>query len=73
MNKYHLQQTYLDDADPFMDILEPSDFSVRSMYHRVKGKISVQLFFGRDMIFLIAHLANWRYMRQIRKRKYINN
>ena len=31
-------------------------------YHRTKGKIPCQLVFGRDMIFPINHIADWKYM-----------
>ena len=43
---YNLQETYIDDADPWMGILATSDFVVCSTYHRTKGKISGQMDFG---------------------------
>ena len=39
---YNLQETYVNDAEPFMGILAAAAFTVRSMYHRTKKKIPVQ-------------------------------
>ena len=41
--------------------------SVRSTYHTNKGKSTCQIVFGRDMILPINHLADWRYIHQIKK------
>ena len=68
---YNLQETCVDDADPFMGILDTSAFAVQSTYHRAKDKSLGQLVFGRDMILTINHVADWRYIRQ-RKQKQIN-
>ena len=35
----NLQETYVDDADPFMGILDTAAFAVQSTYHRKKDKI----------------------------------
>ena len=61
---YNLQEIYVDDADPFMGILNRSAFAVQSTYHRKKGKSPGQLVFGRAMILPIDHIVNWRYMLQ---------
>ena len=37
---YNLQETYVDDADPWMGILAASSFAVRSTYHKTKYKIT---------------------------------
>ena len=65
------QETYVDDADPFIGILAAADFAVRSTYHRWKGKIPGQLVFGMYIILPINHVADWRYIRQ-RKQTQIN-
>ena len=35
---YHLQETYVNDADPWMGILGAETFAVHSTYHSIKGK-----------------------------------
>ena len=55
---YNLQETCVDNADPFMGILAGAAFAVQYTYHRTKDKISGQLVFGRDMILSINHVAD---------------
>ena len=69
---YNLQETYVDDADPWMGILVAAAFAVRSTYHKTKGKIPGKLVFGRDMILPMNNVADWRYIRQ-RKQTQIYN
>ena len=69
---FNLQETYVYDTDLFMGILAAAAFAVRSTYHRTKEKIPGQLFFGRDMILRINHVADQGYIRQ-RKQTQINN
>ena len=57
LRTYNLQETYVDDADPFMGILASAAFAVQSTYHKTKLKIPGQLFFGIDMILPINHIA----------------
>ena len=54
---YNLQETYIDDADPWIGILAAEAFAVRSTYHTTKGKIPGHIVFGRDMILPINHVA----------------
>ena len=61
---YNLQETYVDDVDPFMGILVAAAFAVQSTYHRAKGKILGQLVFGRDIILPNNHIADWGYICQ---------
>ena len=68
---YNLQETYVDDSDPCMGILEESVFTVRSTYHMTKDKSTGQLVFGQDMILHMNHVADWMYIRQ-RKQLQIN-
>ena len=64
VHTYNLQEIYVDDADPFMRILAAAAVAVRYVYHRTKGKILVQLVFGRDMILPTNHIADKRYISQ---------
>ena len=61
---YNLQETYVDDTYLWMGTLSSAVFSVRSMYHRMKGKSTGQIFFDKDMILPINDVADWRYIRQ---------
>ena len=62
MYTYNLQETYVDDADPWMFIFASDAFAVLYKYHHVNGKIPRQLVFVRDTILPIMHIANWRYI-----------
>ena len=55
---FNLQDTYVDDADPWMIILATAAFAVRATYHRTKQKSPCRLVFGRDMILPINRLEN---------------
>ena len=68
---YILQETCVDDADPFMGILDTAVFAVQPTYHRKKDKSLAQLVFDIDMILPIDHVADWRKIWQ-RKQKQIN-
>ena len=55
---YNLHDTYVDNADPWMEILAADSFVVRSTYHRTKIKSLVQLVFGRYMTTPINNIAD---------------
>ena len=59
-----LQETYVDDSDPWMGILAAAAFAVQSAYHRTQVNIPGYLVFGRDMIHPINHGGDWRYIHQ---------
>ena len=58
VHTYNLQETYVDNADPWMGILEAAAFAVQSTYHQIKQKSPGQLVFGQYMILLINHIIN---------------
>ena len=62
LRTYNLQETYIDEAEPWVGILAAADFAVRSTYHTTKGKSPGQLVFVRDMILPINQVADWRYI-----------
>ena len=68
VHTYNLQETYVDDTNPCMGILSAAAFMVRSTYHRTEQKNTGQLFFGRDMILPINHVANWIQICQRKQR-----
>ena len=69
---YNLQETYVDNADPWMGILAVAAFAVRSTYYTTKCKTPGQLVFGPDMILPINYVADWIFIRQ-RKQAQIDN
>ena len=52
-----------------MGILEESALAVHYTNHSVKDKITGNLDFGRDTIFPIAHVENYRYICQSKQAK----
>ena len=71
VRRCNLQETYVDDAYPWMGILAKAAFRVRSTYHRDKQNVPGQLVFGRDMILPKTYLEYCRYIHQ-RKQMQIN-
>ena len=63
---FELENTYLDENDPWKGILSATAFAIRSTYHTTLQKSPGQLVFGRDMMLNVQHKANWEL---IRKRK----
>ena len=47
-----------------MRILAAAAFVVRSMYHSKNVKIPSQIVFVQDIILLIKHVEDWRYIHQ---------
>ena len=59
MRTFNVQQTYVDENDPWTGILAAAAFAIRSTTSRKKGYIPGQLIFGRDMILPIKHRVDW--------------
>src|SRR5687767_7612144 len=68
---FELETNYLDKDDPWKGVLSATAFAVRSIYYTTLKKTPGQLVFGRDMIFNIAHVANWELIHQ-NKQKLID-
>src|SRR5687768_2248091 len=68
---FELETNYLDKDNSWKGVLSATAFAVRSTYHTTLKKTPGQLVFGRDMIFNIAHVANWELIRQ-NKQKLID-
>ena len=60
---FELETNYLNQDDPWKEILSATAFAVRYKAYTLK-KTPGQLVFGKDMIFNIKHVANWEYIRQ---------
>ena len=65
---FELETNYLDKDNPWKGVLSATAFAVWSTYHTTLKKTPGQLVFGRDMIFNIAHVANWELIRQNKQR-----
>ena len=59
VRNFNVQQTYVDENDPWTGILAAAAFSIPSTPNRQKGYISDQLNFGCDMILPIKHRVDW--------------
>ena len=46
IRSFNLHDKYVDDADPWMEILAAASLALRAMYHRKKQKSPGQLVFG---------------------------
>jgi len=68
---YDLEEYDMDDEDPWSGILAAAAFAVRSTYHTTLQATPGQLVYGRDMIFNIKHVANWKAIKE-RKQKLID-
>ena len=55
VRNFNVQQTYVDENDPWKGILAAAAFAIFSTTNRQKGYSMVQLIFGRDMIIPIKH------------------
>ena len=59
VRNFNVQQTYVDENDPWKGILAAAAFAIFSRTNGKKGYIPCQLIFGRDTIILIKHTVYW--------------
>jgi transposase InsO family protein len=60
---FELENNYLDNNDPWKEILSATAFAVRSTFHTTLQNTPGQLVFWRDMILNVKHETNWEYIR----------
>jgi hypothetical protein len=70
---FELINNYLDDNDPWKGILSATAFAVRSTFHTTLQTTPGQLVFGRDMILIVKHEANWEHIRARKQNIRIKN
>jgi transposase InsO family protein len=70
LRTFELEERDINEEDPWTGILNAVGWAVRSTYHTTLRATPGQLVFGRDMVFNIAHEANWKDI-QDRKEKLI--
>ena len=68
---FKVQETDVDENDPWSGILAATMFAIRSTYHTTLQATPAQLVFGRDAILNVQYKANWTYIKE-RKQKLIN-
>ena len=64
---FKLEDNYLDEEDPWKDILSATAFTVRSPFHTKLHQSPGQLVFGRYRIFNTKHTANWECICQCKQ------
>ena len=55
----NIRDAYIDEYDPWLDILVVAALKILSTANILKGYIPGQLFFGRDIILPIKHKLDW--------------
>ena len=59
VRNFNIQQTYVDENDPWTGILATAAFAIRSTTNRQKGYSPGQFIFVRDIILRIKHRVDW--------------
>lgn len=67
----NLQEEILDYIDPFRSILASVAWAICSSYNNTTEATPAQLVYGRDMIFNLFTLVNWKEL-SLRKQRLIN-
>jgi transposase InsO family protein len=57
---FEIENQLIDKSDPWSGILSAVAWAVRSTYHTTLQLTPGQLVFGRNMIWHIAHVADWQ-------------
>jgi hypothetical protein len=67
----NLKEQIFDFIDPFGDILASIAWAIRASYNSATDATPAQLVFGRDMMFNITALTNWKAL-SLRKQRLID-
>ena len=59
MRKYNIIETYIDEDEPWLCILEVPEFTICSAANRLKFYSTGELVFGPDMNIPIKLMADW--------------
>ena len=59
MQTYNLKEIYIDQDDPWMEIIVVVAFSINYTKHTLKSDTKGQLLFGRDVILRIKHIVHF--------------
>ena len=69
LHTFELKEREVNKDNPWMGILNAVGWAVQSTYHTILRATPGQLVFRRDMVFNIAHKANWKDSHPRPKRK----
>jgi hypothetical protein len=61
---YEIENQSINKTDPWSGILSALAWAVCSTYHTTLQSTPGQLVFGWDMIWDIAHVPDWQYIKQ---------
>ena len=67
----NFQETIFDNIDPFGSILASVAWAIRASYNSTTQATPAQLVFGRDMMFNISSLINWKEL-SLRKQRLVD-
>ena len=67
----NLQEDVLDYLDPFGPTLSSVAWAIRSSYNNTTDATPAQLVFGRDMMFNLTTLVNWKQL-SLRKQQLVD-
>ena len=61
---FNIKDTYVDKDNPWLVILSAEEFTIRSIWNRLKCYSPKKLVFGHDMITSIKHTVGWELISQ---------
>jgi hypothetical protein len=64
LRTFEVENQPTDESDPWSGILSAAAWAVRSTCHATLQSTPGQLVFGRDMIWDMAHVADWQHVKQ---------
>jgi hypothetical protein len=73
LRTHKIEETDVDETDPWTDILSATAFAIRSTCHTVLEATPAQLVFRRDMILPIKFQADWAYIRRQKAKAIAKN
>ena len=71
--KFDVQNNYLDEDEPWSDILLDTDFSVQVAYHTTFQATPVQMVFICDTILNTSFIYDWEAIRRNKKHQIYKN
>ena len=73
LRAYELEDTELNEKDPWTPFLAAAAFAIRSTYHTVMAATPGQLVFGRDMILPLTFKADWARIQLLKQQETNKN
>ena len=73
LRTFELEETELDENDPWGPFMSAVGFAIRSTYHTTLEATPAQLVFGRDMLLPVRMQADWARIQQKRQKEMTCN